>query len=155
MRKQFYVLASLIGMSFLCSCDVESPAPATRVPQPYSHDPLAYKVKVKYNVNFTYTPKDPSEAPEYVIHEFQRRLEADGNGGNGYALAEGETPNLILDLTIGSDSSDNKSMQVRGYVSDGNFYTSTDNTYQDAAKMIDAVADTVDGFISRGWTGTR
>jgi len=155
MRQQIYVLASLVTSMFLCSCDIESSAPPTRVPQPYSHDALAYKVKVRYNVTFTYTPKEPSEAPEYVIHAFQRRLEADGNGGNGYALAEGEVPNLILDITVGSDNSDNKSMQVRGTVSDGNFFTSTDNTYQDAGKMIDAMADEVNVFISQGWHGTR
>lgn len=155
MRKQFHIAASLITVLFLCSCDVESPAPAQRTPQPYSHDGLPYKVKVKYSVTFTYTPKEPSEAPEYVIHAFQSRLEADGNGGHGYAMAEGEAPNLTLDLTVSSDNSDNKSMQVRGYVFDGNFYTCTDNTYQDASKMINAMADKVDGFISQGWTGTR
>lgn len=155
MRKQIYVLASLITTMFLCSCDLESSAPPQRVPQPYNHDALAYKVKVKYNVTFTYTPKEPSEAPEYVIHAFQRRLEADGNGGNGYTLAEGEVPNLILDITVGSDNSDNKTMQVRATVSDDSFFISTDNTYQDAVKMIDAMADQVDAYISRGWHGTR
>ena len=155
MRKQFYVLAGLMTAMFLCSCDAESPAAPTRAPQPYSHDALAYKVKVRYNVNFTYTPKDPSEAPQVVIREFQRRLEADGNNGHGYALAEGEAPNLTLDLTINSDSSDNKSMQVRASVFDDSFYVATDNTYQDAGRMIDAMADKVDGFISQGWHGTR
>lgn len=155
MLKQLHVIASLGAILFLCSCDVESPAPVARAPQPYSHDGLHYKVKVKYNVTFTYTPKDPTEAPEYVIHAFQRRLEADGNGGNGYAMAEGEAPNLTLNLTVSSDNSDNKSMQVRGYVFDGDFYTYTDNTYQDAGKMIDAMADAVDGFMTQGWRGTR
>ena len=155
MRKRFYTVAGLITSMFLCSCDAESPAAPTRVPQPYSHDALAYKVKVKYNVNFTYTPKDPSEAPEVVIHEFQRRLEADGNNGNGYAMAEGEAPNLILNITVGSDTSDNKTMQVSGFVSDDNFSVSTENTYQDAVKMIDDMADKVNAFISQGWHGTR
>lgn len=155
MRKQTYVLASLITTLFLCSCDVESPSTTRHVPQPYSHDALAYKVKVKYNVTFTYTPKDPSEAPEVVIREFQRRLESDGNAGNGYTMAEGEAPNLTLNITVNSDTSDNKSMSVRAYVFDDDFYVSTDNTYQDAVKMIDAMADQVDAYISRGWHGTR
>lgn len=154
MQKQIPIIVAIL-MSFLCSCADESPAPAARAPQPYSHDPLQYKVKVRYNVSFTYTPKDPADAPEYVIHEFQRRLEADGNNGNGYALAEGEQPNMTLNLTINCDSSDNKTMQVRGYVSDGDFYTYTDNSYQDAAKMIDAMADEVNVFVSTGWRGTR
>ena len=155
MRKQIHVLAGLFMMLALCSCEAESPTPTTHTPQPYSHDGLHYRVKVKYNVNFTYTPKEPSEAPDYVIRAFQSRLEADGNGGNGYTLAEGEVPNLILDLTVSSDNSNNKSMQVRGYVSDGNFYTCTDNTYQDPVKMIHAMADQVDSFMSQGWRGTR
>jgi len=46
-------------------------------------------------------------------------------------------------------------MQVWGYVSDGNFYTYTDNTYQDPIKMINDMADKVDGFVSQGWRGTR
>jgi hypothetical protein len=139
----------------VCSCESEAPAPVASAPQAYSHGPLSYKVKVRYNVNFTYTPKEPSEAPDYVIHAFQSRLEADGNNGNGYALAEGEAPNMTLDLTLNSDNSNNKSMQVRGYVSDGTFYTYTDNSYQDPGKMINAMADEVNVFVSTGWRGTR
>jgi hypothetical protein len=155
MHRLLCILAGILSPLILCSCAEDSEVEQTAAPVSYSHDPLQYRVKVKYNVTFTYTPKDADDAPEYVIHEFENRLETDGNSGNGYEMADGETPNLTLQLTFHSDDSDNKTMEVYGYASDGYFYTKTDNSYQDAVHMIDAIADEVNGFVSGGWSGTR
>jgi hypothetical protein len=161
MRRIVSLLAfAAILMTFNLSCDElldDSSSQETQqhVPQPYTHDALQYKVKVRYYVNYTYTPKDTANATDELINEFEKRLETDGNNGYGYELAEGETPNLTLNITVNSDNSNNMTMQVNASVSDDTFNVHTDNSYQDFYRMIDAMADSVNAFVSEGWHGTR
>ena len=89
--------------------------PAKRCPTTpvrFDYAPLRFKVKLGYTATFTYTPKDRSDAADYVIAEFERRLETDGNAGNGYEIAEGEQPDLYVSITVNSDDSNNRTMHV-------------------------------------------
>ena len=79
------------------SSDETSTTPVT-----FNYSPLAFKVKVSYTATFTYTPKDRSDAADYVIDEFERKLESDGNAGYGYQIAQGEQPDLNVTITVNS-----------------------------------------------------
>jgi hypothetical protein len=160
------------AMAFLGGCaalDESSDTQPATTPVTFNYTPLQFRVKLGYTVNFTYTPKDQSDAADYVIAEFEKHLEADGNSGYGYQLAEGETPDLTINITVNSDTSNNKSMHVQVYASGSNVPagTSTDGktypytvafdstaTYRDPDQMIDDTADQLNKYVSSGWWQT-
>jgi hypothetical protein len=159
------VLSVLGGCALLDDSDESSPQTQVR----YDYAPLRFRVKLSYSVNFTYTPKDRSDAADYVIDEFQRRLESDGNNGNGYEIAQGEQPDLYVAVTVNSDDSNNKTMHVEVRGGSGNvpggtsdagttypysFGINTNGTYRDPDAMIDSMADQVNGYIANGWWNT-
>jgi hypothetical protein len=135
-------------------------------PTTFNYSPLTFKVKLSYTATFTYTPRDRSDAADYVIDEFERRLESDGNAGNGYQIAQGEQPDLYVTITVNSDDSNNKSMQVQvsgassnvpsGTSDDGKSYPytftlNTQATYRDPDAMIDDIADQMNQYVSGQW----
>jgi hypothetical protein len=163
------MFVAVVAMLTGCGLEEESSQETVTTPVTFNYAPLRFKVKVGYTATFTYTPRDRSDAADYVIAEFERKLEADGNGGYGYEIAEGQQPDLYVTITVNSDDSNNKSMHVviNGANSNVPMGTSTDGktcpytwtfdtsaTYRDPDKMIDDMADKVDGYASRGWWQT-
>jgi hypothetical protein len=171
MKTLMQTVAAVAALAILGGCalldDSDEPAQQTQVR--YDYAPLRFRVKLGYTVNFTYTPRDQSDAADYVIAEFERRLESDGNGGNGYQIAEGQQPDLYVAITVNSDPSNNKSMHVDirgastnvpgGTSAAGTTYPylfglNTGATYRDPDTMIDDMADQVNGYIANGWWNT-
>lgn len=153
-------LSSLLLVVLWSSCVAPPPRRTynrNRTPPPptcNASGPLNYKVKMKYNVTFTYTPKGGQETSGNVVQWFQKELETLGNNGYGYEFAEGTTPNLILNMTFNNDNSENKSMRidVSGLGKSGwLFGVSTDGTYQDATRMVHDMAAKINGYVSQGW----
>jgi hypothetical protein len=158
------LLGMLSGCALLDTSSDEAPTPTTH--EDFIYAPLTFRVKMGYTATFTYTPRDRSDAADYVIGEFEKQLELDGNSGNGYELAQGQQPDLQVTITVNSDDSNNKSMHVEvrgcttnvpnGTSSDGRtypFYMAFDTpaTYRDPDAMIDYMADKLNSWISGGW----
>ncbi len=164
------ILASSGGCALLDTASQDtSTDDASAAPVTFIYPPLQCRVKMGYTATFTYTPRDRSDAADYVIGEFERRLEADGNNGNGYAIAQGEQPDLNINITVNSDDSNNRTMHVVvqgsgpnvpvGTSSDGRTYSyyyeiNTNATYRDVDAMIDDMADRINGWVSGGWSKT-
>ncbi len=106
-------LIALVGILGACADLDDSSDPAPTTPVTFNYAPLAYRVKLAYTATFTYTPRDRSDAADYVIAEFERKLEADGNNGSGYEIAQGVQPDLNVNITVNSDDSNNKTMHVQ------------------------------------------
>jgi hypothetical protein len=171
MKNVIKTLAAVVLVVLLSGCAIQddSSQDTTTTPVTYNYTPLQYKVKLSYTATFTYTPRDQSDAADYVIGEFQRRLESDGNAGNGYEIAQGVQPDLYVTITVNSDDSNNKSMHVQvqgasanvpaGTSSDGKSYPytfeiNTNATYRDVDTMIDDIADQLNGYVVNGWWKT-
>src|SRR5579859_4184283 len=120
----------------------------------FASDPLEYKVAIEYHVTFTYPTKGGTDSAPELIQVFESRLEADGNNGHGYEIAEGKQPNLILYITVNDDDSNNHTMSIEVYGlghAGRLFRLDTTGLYQDAGKMTMDMADQLDSYATGGW----
>jgi len=169
MKTLIRTVAIVTVVAMLSGCEIlddDSSQAVPTTPVRFDYAPLQFRVKVGYTATFTYTPRDRSDAADYVIAEFERLLESDGSAGNGYQIAEGEQPDLYVAITVNSDDSNNRTMHVdvrggsanvpAGTSADGKTYPysfaiNTNATYRDPDSMIDDMADQVNGYIANGW----
>lgn len=151
--KPHLYASTIAGIFIIMSLACASSKPAYRRPvkQPcVKHAPLTYSpVLVKMNISGSYTMKDLSGAQSFG---YQYLIDALNNlTAYKYKLADGETPNLTLNITINTDSYQHYGAILNGYVYDGDFYYSWDNNYITAERLFDAIAKQVNWYITGGW----
>lgn len=121
------------------------------VPQPcIKHKPLTYSpILILVNLSGSYSMVDLAEAqrtrPLYILNALNAL------SPYKYQLANGVTPNLTLNITVTTDNYQHYGAEIRGYVYDGDFYTSLSTTYITFEKLYDDVASRVNWYITGGW----
>ncbi len=150
--KWILILAVLLGMTG-CTGLIPVQAPRYTPPPCTRHAALGYSpVKVKLNVNFTYNLRDPNAAQEWTPNALFTALNA--TSGTTYTLADGVTPNLILDVTITNDGQNHYGATMEGY---GNgegylFRYSWSNDYVTGSQLLTDIANKINGFVQYGWS---
>jgi hypothetical protein len=143
------VFTAFLFMSLACA----TPKSSYQAPKPLpckTHKGLNYSpVLVTMYISGSYNMKDLSEAQRLVPSILLKNM----NDLNPYKykMADGEKPNLSLYVTYTSDSYGHFGAEIKGYVFDGDFYTTLSSNYVTWDKLDADIAAKVNSFISYGW----
>jgi hypothetical protein len=142
------MIAAFIAMALACAAPqhtyVYKPAPCVR------HKPINYSpVLVSIYISGSYNMRDLKEVqrtlPQTLLDKFNAQ------SYNKYKMGDGEKPNLSLYITYSSDSYEHYGAEVKGYLYDGDFYTSFSANYITFEKLDNDIVSGVNGFITNGW----
>ena len=118
----------------------------------YRHGPLDYTpILVRFNIGANYNLSDPQEFRRYAADLLFDAFDETNPGK--YKVADGVTPNLILNITITNDGFNHYGAILSG---DGNgegflFNYTWGQAYATGTKLYEDIADQVNAFITQGW----
>jgi hypothetical protein len=122
-----------------------------RQPDPcVKHAALTYSpVLVQINIDGSYTMKDLSGAQRSGQLYFMDALTATNT--YKYKLAQGETPNLNIYITVNTDSYQHYGATVKLYVYDDNTWFNMSSNYVEPTRLFDDIAAKINSFVMYGW----
>lgn len=120
-------------------------------PQPcIHHAPITYSpILVKLNISSNYTMKDlpgvRSSDPELIMNALHTY-------NYSYKLADGVTPNLVLNVTYTNDGYDHFGVSLYvDYQGEGHFTINLPANYITITKLIDDMAKELNVWVTNGW----
>lgn len=114
------------------------------------HAPITYSpILVKLNISSNYTMKDlpgvRSSDPELIMSALHTY-------NYNYKLADGVTPNLVLNVTYTNDGYDHFGVSLNvDYQGEGNFTINLPANYITISKLIDDMAKELNTWVTNGW----
>ncbi len=139
-----FILMTLACVSSKSSYQAPKPLPCV------THKGLTYSpVLVTMYISGSYNMKDLAEVQRTLPQILLEKMNA--LNPYKYKMADGVKPNLSLYVTYTTDSYGHYGAEIKGYLFDGDFYTTLPTNYVTWEKLDADIVAKVNTFISYGW----